>query len=148
MTGWRVIPALSASSSWVNPFLVRKVYTAFVIYSAIAFLLPLQHIAAARICQRHFTDSFYASLLPISTESLFGSMSTHPSPALFLKPSVSTSDVNGPICLGGKFTTQQTKEFNNSSLVCAPTACTLERLIPTSGPKSISNLYAGFRASG
>src|SRR3989344_3749087 len=140
MTVCGVIPALSASSSWVNPFLVRKVYTAFVIYSAIAFLLPFQHIAAAQVCQSRFTDSFHASLLPISTAPLFGSMSTHPSPALFLKPSVRTSEVNGPICLGGKFTTQQTKEFSNSSLVCAPTAWTLERLIPTSGPKSICNL--------
>src|SRR3989344_6091525 len=140
MTVWRVIPALSASSSWVNPFLVRKVYTAFVIYSAITFLLPLQHTAAGRTCQRHFTDSFPASLLPISTEPLFGSMSTQPSPALFLKPSVSTSEVNGPICLGGKFTTQQTSEFSNSSLVCAPTVWTLERLIPISAPKSIRSL--------
>src|SRR3990167_4115801 len=141
MTVWRVIPALSASSSWVNPFLVRKLYTAFVIYSAIAFLLPFQHIAAARTCQRHFTDSFHASLLPISTEPLFGSMSTQPSPALFLKPSFNTSEVKGPICLGGKFTTQQTSEVNNSSFVCAPTAWTLERLIPISAPKSICNLY-------
>src|SRR3989344_4654573 len=128
MTVWRVIPALSASSSWVNPFLVRKVYTAFVIYSAIAFLLPFQHISAARTCQRHFTDSFYASLLPISTASLLGTMSTHPSPALFLKPSVSTSEVKGPICLGGKFTTQQTSDFNISSLVGAPPAWPRERI--------------------
>src|SRR3989344_1390582 len=113
------------------------------------------------ILNRAKAIKIHASLLPSSTESFAGVIRTHPDDCegggaepsgakceTFLKPSVRTSEVNGPICFGGKFTTQQTSMSCSSSFVCAPTACTLECFTPISGPKSIFSLNAGFFASG
>jgi hypothetical protein len=82
------------------------------------------------------------------TVSLAGVINTHPAPLLFLKPRVKTSEEKSPILLIGKLTTQQTNIPSNSSFVCAPTACTLDDLIPISEPKSIFSLKAGLIASG
>jgi len=90
----------------------------------------------------------HVNLLPNSTVSLDGVMSTHPMSAVFLKPRVSTSDVKSATFFGGKLTTQHTSIPWSSSLVWAPGACTLEVLSPISDPKSIVSLKAGLRASG
>src|SRR3990167_4788872 len=87
-----------------------------------------------------YYSNYYANLLPNSTKPVLGSIRTQPVPELFWKPKVKTSDSQDPTFLGGKFTTQQTKEFKSSSLVCPPTAWTLEFLSPSSGPKSIRSL--------
>src|SRR3990167_9328586 len=76
----------------------------------------------------------HVNLSPNSTDFLDGVIRTQPIPSVFLKPRVRTSEVNLPTCLGGKLTTQQTSMPNNSSLVWAPTAWTLELLIPISDP--------------
>src|SRR3990170_2704087 len=63
-------------------------------------------------------------------------------------PSVNTSDTNGPIWRGGKFTTPKTNFPRNSSFVYKSTSRAEDCFTPISRPKSIVSLYAGFRASG
>src|SRR6266852_2865337 len=70
------------------------------------------------------------------------------SPSASGKPSVSTSDMNFPICRGGTLTTAATWRPTSASGLECLTTCALDRLRPTKGPKSMTSFSAGLRASG
>src|SRR3954466_6559802 len=61
-------------------------------------------------------------------------------PSLSGTPSVRTSDMKGPICLGGKFTTPTTSLPTNSDARYRWVSCADEFFSPIPGPKSIVSL--------
>ena len=65
----------------------------------------------------------------------------------FLKPSTNTSEINGPICRGGRFTTAKTDLPLRLLGLYKSVICADDFLIPISLPKSIHSLIAGFLAS-
>jgi hypothetical protein len=80
----------------------------------------------------------YANRAPLGMSISTVESTTDPSGRC--SPVTKHSEMTGPICFGGKFTTANTCLPNSVSLVYSSVICALDFFTPSSGPKSTFNL--------